>query len=190
MDRITPQHAQRGLAALLLFALAACAKQEPPLPQFGIVPEFELTSEQGQPFGSHQLIGHPWVAAFIYTTCPGPCPRMSKLMLNLQSETTKVNFVSFTIDPARDTPPVLAEYAKRYKADPKRWTFLTGPVTTLHKLNREAFKLGDVNGSFDHSTRLVLVDQFLNVRGYYGTADEEGIMQLKTDLIKLEKEKR
>lgn len=190
MDRFTSQFAQRGLVGLLLITLAACAKQEPPLPVFGMVPEFTLTSEQGQPFGSHQLIGRPWIAAFIYTTCPGPCPRMSKLMTGLQSETTNVNLVSFTIDPARDTAPVLAEYAKRYKADPKRWTFLTGPVATLQKLNREGFKLGDVDGSLDHSTRLVLVDPFLNVRGYYGTSDEEGTKQLKADLIKLEREKR
>ncbi len=115
---------------------------------------------------------------------------MSKLMMGLQNETSNVNLVSFTIDPAHDTPPVLAEYAKRYKADPKRWTFLTGSVETLHKLNREAFKLGDVNGSLDHSTRLVLVDPFLNVRGYYGTADDEGLAQLKIDLEKLAKEKR
>ena len=190
MDRISSQHAQRGLVALLLLTLAACAKPEPPLPLFGLVPEFTLTSEQGQAFGSHQLIGRPWIAAFIYTTCPGPCPRMSKLMMGLQNETSNVNLVSFTIDPAHDTPPVLAEYAKRYKADPKRWTFLTGPVETLHKLNREAFKLGDVNGSLDHSTRLVLVDPFLNVRGYYGTSDDEGLAQLKIDLGKLAKEKR
>jgi len=69
-----------------------------------------------------------------------------------------VRLVSFTVDPENDTPPILAAYAARFKAQPGTWFFLTGPQQTIHHLSRDVFMLGDVNGSLEHSTRFVLVD--------------------------------
>ena len=134
MDCFPTQFPKRWL--ILLLALFAACKKEPALEDYGVVPDFELTSEQGQPFKSSQLMGTPWIADFIYTTCPGPCPRMSSIMTRLQTEGAGFRMVSFTIDPARDTPEVMAAYGKRFKADPSRWTFLTGPRETLQMLNR------------------------------------------------------
>lgn len=179
----------KTLLFLLLLISSSCRKQ-PMLDDFGLLPEFQLTDESGQPFGTSQLTGTPWIADFIYTTCPGPCPRMSAIMARLQQDGTNFRMVSFTIDPARDTPPVMAAYGKRFKADPTRWTFLTGPQQTLQMLNRKGFKLGDVDGSLDHSTRFVLVDRKMHIRGYYGTSEEDGIVRLKQDLSRLVKESR
>ena len=72
--------------------------------------------------------------------------------------TPDVRFVSFTVDPAHDTPPVLAEYAKHFKSDPARWYFLTGDQARLNDLALNGFKLNSVDGSLTHSTRFVLVD--------------------------------
>ena len=69
--------------------------------------------------------GRVWVADFIYTTCEGPCPMMSKLMHQLQTLTAgmpDVKLVSFTVDPEHDSPPVLAAYAKHFQPDPARWS--------------------------------------------------------------------
>ena len=111
-------------------------------------------------------------------------------MARLQSESPgDFRMVSFTVDPARDTPAKFAAYAQTFKADPNRWTFLTGPQAALQMLNRKAFKLGDVDGSFEHSTRFVLVDRMMHIRGYYGTSEEDGIAQLKRDLDLVLKEK-
>jgi protein SCO1/2 len=66
---------------------------------------------------------------FRVTTCPGPCLRMSSQMRQVQTATANtpdVKLVSFTVDPAHDTPPVLAAYAKHFLAEPGRWYFLTG----------------------------------------------------------------
>ena len=188
MDCFPTQFPKRWL--ILLLALFAACKKEPALEDYGVVPDFELTSEQGQPFKSSQLMGTPWIADFIYTTCPGPCPRMSSIMTRLQSEGAGFRMVSFTIDPARDTPEVMAAYGKRFKADPSRWTFLTGPRETLQMLNRKGFKLGDVDGTMDHSTRFVLVDRNMHIRGFYGTSEEDGILRLKQDLGRILKEVR
>ena len=121
-----------------------------------------LTAQDGQPFHSQALAGKIWVADFMYTTCPGPCPRMTSQMHDVQQAVLKVpdvHLVSFTVDPKNDTPAVLADYAKVHGASPAMWNFLTGPVATLQMLDRDVFKLGNVDGTLAHSTRFVLVDR-------------------------------
>jgi len=97
--------------------------------------------------------------------------------------------VSFSVDPERDTPPVLAEYAQRYHAQDGRWFFLTGARQTLDTLDRDAFKLGNVDGTLNHSTRLVLVDRHGRIRGYYGTSDESPVTAVLRDIRRLVAEK-
>ncbi len=140
--------------------LIDCSHPAAPLPLLGTVAPFHLTSQSGQDFDSATLSGHIWVADFIFTNCEGPCPRMSAYMRALQKATTDLpdlKMVSFTVDPKRDTPPVLKEYGKNYSADPARWYFLTGDASVLNTIDRDSFKLGTVGAEMDHSTRFVLV---------------------------------
>ena len=94
----------------------------------------------------------------------------------------KLRLVSFTIDPTRDTPPVLAAYGKRFGADSQRWYFLTGTQAELHHLCRNVFKLGDVDGTLQHTTRFVLIDSDRRIRGYYDSSEAETIRQLIEDI--------
>lgn len=179
------------LVLLTAVLLAACAGPKP-LPVLGQVPQFQLTAQTGQPFDSQSLDGHIWVADFIYTTCPGPCPMMSSQMRHVQlstAETPNVRLVSFTVDPGHDTPPVLAEYAKHFTADPARWHFLTGEPRRLTDLGLHAFKLNSVDGSLTHSTRFVLVDGARRIRGYYLSSDDGFMPHLLHDIRQLEREK-
>lgn len=178
------------LAPALL--LAACAGRAPKLDVFGDIPRFQLTLQNGQPFDSQALAGKIWVADFIYTTCPGPCPRMTSQMREVQDAVSKipdVRLVSFTIDPANDTPEVLTAYAKVHGASPAMWYFLTGPVPTLQMLDRNAFKLGNIDGTLQHSTRFVLVDRRGQIRGYYDTSDASAIAQVISDVRALAAER-
>ncbi len=173
------------LALALVVALAACVKMPAPLPVLGHVSSFELTSEAGQPFSRQALDGKIWVADFIYTTCTGPCPRMSSVMRQVQQAVTgmpDVRLVSFTVDPDHDTPAALSAYAARYHAQADRWSFLTGPRESLQKLTRDDFKLGDVDGSMVHSTRFILLDRQSRIRAYYGLSDEDPVTQLVRDI--------
>jgi protein SCO1/2 len=173
--------------ALLLAAimLASCTGRAPELPSYNKIAPFQLTSQSGEAFDSRkELAGKVWIADFIFTSCTGPCPRMSGFMLRLQNEFQSlpdVRLVSFTVDPATDVPEVLAEYAKRFKAQPGRWFFLTGAREDLHKLSREAFLLGDVTGSLEHSTRFVLIDRHGTIRGYYMSAEVDDMNKLIAD---------
>jgi cytochrome oxidase Cu insertion factor (SCO1/SenC/PrrC family) len=99
-----------------------------------------------------------------------------------------VHLVSFTVDPERDTPAVLAAYGKRFAADDSRWSFLTGLKDTLNVLDHDAFKLGSIGAEMDHSTRFVLVDRNRRIRGYYGIADQDLVKRLSKDAAQLEKE--
>jgi protein SCO1/2 len=181
------------LAAFIpVLLLAACGVPKP-LPILGQVPPFQLTAQTGQPFDSESLAGHVWVADFIYTNCPGPCPMMSSQMRRVQISTAgtpDVALVSFTVDPEHDSPPVLAAYAKHFTADPARWHFLTGEPGRLNDLGLNAFKLNSVDGSLTHSTRFVLVDGARRIRGYYLSSDEGFIPSLLHDIRQLEREKQ
>lgn len=172
------------LTLALLFTLAGC-RREPPLPVYWQLPEFQLTAQSGRPFGSKSLEGSIWVADFIFTTCSGPCPRMSSQLRGVQTAVAAmpdVKLVSFTVDPLHDTPTVLAQYATRYRAEPGRWVFLTGDQSALQALCRKGFKLGDVDGSLVHSTRFVLMDRHNRVRGFYATSDDAAVPRLLHDI--------
>jgi len=171
--------------------LVSCAAKKEPLPAYGAVPAFQLTAQDGGMFDSRSLSGKVWVADFFFTTCPGPCPRMTSQMHGVQQAVSRnpdVRLVSFTIDPWHDTPPVLAEYAKVHGASPGRWYFLTGPQPTLQMLDKDTFKLGDVDGKLAHSTRFVLVDRRSQIRGYYDTSEPDSITRLVADIESLAKE--
>ena len=175
----------------LLCTLAGCSRHAS-LEVFGDIPPFELTAQDGQPFHSQVLAGKIWVADFIYTTCPGPCPRMTSQMREVQDallQVPDVRMVSFTIDPANDTPPVLAAYAKTHGARSSLWYFLTGPVTTIQMLDRDAFKLGNIDGTLQHSTRFVLVDRQGRIRGYYDTSDASSIPKVISDIRALARDR-
>src|SRR5437016_4884837 len=128
---------------LWLRQLEVNALRQRTVSSYGTVPSFQLVNQNEQPFGSAQLAGKIWIADFIYTMCPGPCPMISSRMSELQKplEKTDVHLVSFTVDPVKDTPQVLRGYADKLQAEPGRWDFLTGPQSTLYTLSRDRFKL-------------------------------------------------
>jgi protein SCO1/2 len=181
----------RLCSSVAFLATVAC-QRTPQLPTLGSVPPFTLTAQNGAAFDSRSLDGKIWVADFIFTNCTGPCPRMTSQMHSVQKNfagNAGVKFVSFSIDPLRDTPAALTEYAAKFHADSSQWTFLTGPIPTLHNLSRNVFMLGDVDGrTFEHSTRFMLVDRKARIRGAYLTSESESIPRLLADIQTLLKD--
>ena len=180
------------VTTLLITLLTGCTSSSP-LPSLGLVPDFTLTDQSNREFRSADALKRKvWIADFIFTHCPGPCPRMTSQLHKIQDALEAepdIRLISFTVDPARDTPPVLAAYAEQFKARPGQWFFLTGSQDALNHLARHAFKLGDVDGNLEHSTRFALVDKFGRLRGYYSATSSEVIPQLIADAKALLKEK-
>jgi protein SCO1/2 len=156
-----------------------------PLPILGMVPEFALTDTSGSVFESRQLAGKVWVADFIFTRCAGPCPLLSSKMATLQTAFAvhpDFHLISISVDPERDTPEVLLEYAKRYQANPQSWTFLTGKNAEIQNLLVKGLKIGSDEEPIYHSTRFVLVDGVMRIRGYYDGTETAAIQRLKDDI--------
>jgi protein SCO1 len=176
----------RSIVSLAALVLVGCSSR-PALPELGTTAPFKLTEHTNQEFDSASLKGKVWVADFMFTTCPGPCPRMSSQMHQVQMALEKqgIQLVSFTVDPEHDTPEVLAEYGRTFKASPGVWHFLTGAKADLNHLAKDVFKLGVVDGSLEHSTRFVLVDRTGQIRGYYLTSDADAIPRLIEDARRL-----
>ncbi|MDP9254904.1 MAG: SCO family protein [Verrucomicrobiota bacterium] len=161
---------------------------------YGAVPSFQLVNQDGERFGSAQLMGKIWIADFIFTACPGPCPMISSRMSELQKPLgkTDVHLVSFTVDPEKDTPEVLRGYAEKLHAQPKRWDFLTGPKSAIYDLSRNGFKLAASDSEEDgipvHSTRMILVDRHGEIRGYYEATAPDAVTKLLADTSHLLRE--
>lgn len=170
--------------------------QVKPLPTFGVVPDFQLTAADGQPFGTANLDGKPWVADFVFTSCPDVCPLMTQRMSQLQTWlvehhlSKRVHLVSISVDPARDTPAVLQTYAAAAHARPELWSFLTGPQDKIEDAVVHGFKQAmsrekdDSQDGFAilHGTKLVLVDHKRQIRGYYDSDDARSLESLRHDV--------
>jgi protein SCO1 len=166
-----------------------------PIQSLGHVPSFQLTNQNGQPFGSAQLAGKIWIADFIFTSCPGPCPMVSSRMSELQRPLQKsdVHLVSFSVDPEKDSPEVLHGYAEKLNARPGRWDFLTGSKSAIYDLSKNGFNLAVSDGSEEtgvpvHSTRFVLVDRHGAIRGYYDALAPDAVTKLLADASHLLRE--
>jgi protein SCO1/2 len=173
---------------LLLRQLEVRALGQRPLATYNALPTFQLTNQEGESYGSAQLAGKIWIADFIFTTCRGPCPIISSRMSELQKplKDTDVHLVSFTVDPDKDTPDVLRDYAGRLQAQSGRWDFLTGSKASIYEISKNGFKLGISDGSEElgvpvHSTLMVLVDRKGVIRGYYDALAPDGVTKVLAD---------
>jgi cytochrome oxidase Cu insertion factor (SCO1/SenC/PrrC family) len=165
------------------------------LQAFGAVPEFSLIERDGRRITLSDLKDKVWIVNFVYTNCPDTCPIQSAQMREIQEDSKNekdLRLVSITVDPERDTPEVLTEYATRFSADPVRWFFLTGEKETIYKFAQEGFRLGAVEiphekrpesgASHTHSPRFVLIDREAQIRGYYVSTEPEAMTRLRRDL--------
>lgn len=115
----------------------------PPLATGDVVPEFALTDQQHRTINLHQFAGQVVLVNFVYTRCVYPeyCYRLSNNFGQLQKRFAQhigrdLVLLTVTFDPLHDTPEVLADYAKTWKADPAGWHFLTGPPAEVQRVCR------------------------------------------------------
>ncbi len=153
------------------------------------VPDFNLTNQQGQPLRLSDMAGKIWIADFIFTNCPTICPAMTQEMARLQSEfvADPVYFVSFSVDPERDTVGVLSRYATAYGADDRRWHFLTGEKADIHQLAEKGFSLaaGHQGSEILHSARFALIAPNGNIYGHYDSRSKPALLRLRRDVKSL-----
>lgn len=206
------QAAVAGVTAVALALLAGFviwrATRPTPLPVYWPAPAFALTDQEGDTLRSAELRGKVWLGSFIFTHCTDFCPRVTHEMARLRDSLQargllgqRVRLVSFSVDPARDTPEVLHAYAARFGGSPASvWAFLTGsPPQRVLRMIEEGFHLtarqvpagpDDTIGGYQvmHSPRIVLVDRQGRVRGTYQATEVDAMETLRADLRRLAKE--
>ena len=185
-----------GAAAAIFAARSMSGSEATTKGALGQVPAFSLTDQQGRRVTDRDLLGQVWVVNFVFTRCPSVCPLLTAKFASLQKQLgpLPVQFVSISVDPDYDTPEVLAAYAARFEADPKRWRFLTGPLREIERTVVQGFKIhrGDPEPSENdpnlveimHGEHFVLVDAQGEIRGYY-RSDAPGLKELDSDLRNL-----
>lgn len=154
----------------------------------GPVADFVLTDQNGREFDSKSLRGKVWVASFFFTNCPAVCWRMNQALSAFQQThpDSEALFISITCDPANDTPEALAKYAEHFKADPERWTFLTGDLKTIQSIGQDSFKISVVEQ--DHTDRACVVDRNGQVRGRFRLTEPDQVEMLERLLAVVEAE--
>lgn len=162
------------------------------LPFYGQIQDFRLQKSDHQFVTRDDLKGKVWVADFIFTTCSGICPMMTKNLARVQKlfhADEDLLLVSISVNPDSDTPDVLDQYAKKVQADTSQWYFLTGALEDIKKLAVESFKLGAIDEPVFHSSYLTLVDRQGTIRGYYDGTNEDKVHQLIDDIRTLHRER-
>lgn len=106
-----------------------------------MAPDFQLTDQLGRAVALSALRGKVVAINFLYTRCPVPeaCPRLAAAFASAHRRLAGQDLVllSITIDPQYDTPPVLAAYAKLWRARPEDWRFLTGSPEAVARVGRD-----------------------------------------------------
>ncbi|HEX2532756.1 MAG TPA: SCO family protein [Chitinophagaceae bacterium] len=169
------------------------------------VPDYSFINHLGQSVQMNDLDGKILVANFFFTRCPTICPKLTQNMKYLQESVHNaqkvgdrvpefVHFLSFSVDPERDSVPALKSWANRFQINAQNWWLMTGDKKTIYDLSLNHLKLALVDGnavdtSFIHTDRFVLIDKNRTIRGYYHGLDSASLRQLSRDIIFLSLEK-
>ncbi len=170
------------------------------------VANIRLQNQLGDTVNLYDIQNKPIVADFFFTHCAGICPRLTASMVKLQRsfmkggdeyhkiDTSVVQFVSFSIDPERDSAQRLKEYADHFGVNHDNWWFLTGNRDSIYnfifeQLHVDKYAEAPIDSNFVHTNRFVLLDKTFKVRGYYDGLDSTSMGLLAHDigLMMLEK---
>jgi len=175
--------------------------------QWHKVPGFRLVNQMGDTVSLNDYEGKIIIADFFFTHCPTICPALTSNMRTVMQSITNaqrvgdktnqhIRYMSFSVDPERDSVAQLKKWADRFQINPEQWDLLTGDKKVIYDLAINDLKLALVDGkgidtSFIHTDHFVLIDGKRNIRGYYHGLDSADLKRVTRDaiLLTLEKDK-
>ncbi|MGM8366051.1 SCO family protein [Virgibacillus sp. W0181] len=181
---------------ILIILLSACGQQEIETNMSESIPDFEAVTQDNEQINLKDFEGEWLVADLIFTNCTTVCLPMTSNMKILQDKLKEkdldAHLVSLSVDPERDTPEVLKEYANEYDADLNNWTFLTGyDFKAIKELSIKSFKAmlqepvpGD--DQVMHGTRFYLIDPSGNILKFYSGTEADAIDEIVEDLKRVQ----
>ncbi len=159
---------------------------------------FKLKNQFGKEVGLDDWGDKIIVVDFFFTSCPSVCPTLTRNMKRLQTAFKKtdtiVRFVSFSVDPGRDSVPKLKAYGDKFQIDHDTWWMLTGDKKEIYDLAFNEFKAsiasnGNIDTGFIHTEKLFLIDKDRVVRGWYNGLDSVHLDQVIKDVVLLNMER-
>jgi protein SCO1 len=154
--------------------------EKPPPTIDASLPDVALIDQSGRSFHLSELRGRALAITFFFTRCPLPnfCPLMNRNFEEVERDLTskgmadRWQLLSVTIDPANDTPEVLASYAANYEMKPQQWVFATGAPDDIRKLGATfGLEFSETNGQINHNLRTVVIDPDGKVRRVFDGND-------------------
>lgn len=159
---------------------------------------FRLQNQLGDTVGLEELAGRIVIVDFFFTSCPSICPTLTRNMKKLQQAFVKTDsmlrFVSFSVDPERDSVARLKAYGDRYGINHDTWWMLTGPKAEIYDIALKEFKANiaqeeGVDTNFIHTDKFFLLDKDRVLRGWYSGLDSVNLDRLIKDVVLLNMER-
>jgi protein SCO1 len=162
---------------------------------FTQIPSFTLQNEKAEEVNVSN--GSIKVVSFFFSRCGTICPTTNKNLVRVAEQmqaNTDLGIFSISIDPKNDTPAVLKAYKDREKINFNNWNFLTGDKKYIYDLAIKNFKIpvadaseydkniSNIDETFIHSDKLLLVDKLGFVRGIYTGTDKFEIDRLIVEI--------
>ncbi|MCB0644091.1 MAG: SCO family protein [Phaeodactylibacter sp.] len=194
------------LVLLPLLILSSCLYQGPSAPQgplpilgerdfvdgdtiYHQIPDFEFMDQDSQVITNATFADKLYIVDFFFVSCPTICPIVSKSMLRIHDEFKNEGdllLLAHTIDVKHDTIPRLKKYAEGLGVSSDKWHFVTGDKEAIYGIADDYFSVAvedpDVEGGFDHSGRLILIDQNRHVRSFCDGTDPESVDRFIEDV--------
>ncbi|MBN8860178.1 MAG: SCO family protein [Sphingobacteriales bacterium] len=161
------------------------------------VRNFTLTNQLDKQVSLSDLKDKIIVADFFFTSCPTICPALTRNMKRLQDAFNKtdtvVRFLSFTVDPKRDSVERLKKYSDKFGINPDTWWLLTGSKEEIYDIAKNEFKANiadtNIDTNFIHTEYFFMLDKDRVVRGWYNGLDSLHLNKLADDIVLLMLEK-
>ena len=160
------------------------------------IPRFSYLNQDSVKMKSEEFEGKVLIVDFFFTHCPSICPPMTAQMRRLNLKTKDISehleFLSFSIDPERDTPSRLRWYIEEKGIEANNWNFFTGNEDATHLLAKDFFNGAErneqIDGGFGHTPYFILVDREGYPRGLYNGTLVDEVDQMERDIRKLLKQ--
>ncbi len=198
-------------AAFFVLFLQNCKNklEEKPLPyigeRLGVTPAgdtiyptirpFVFVNQNGEKVTDADFKDKIYIADFFFTHCPTICPKVTAQMLRIHDrfkDSTHVALLSHSIDPRHDSVQVLHAYASQLGVVPPKWNFVTGNRDSIYAITSDYYSIAietpGVQGGFDHSGRIILVDKNKHVRAFCDGTNSKDVDKFMLDIERLLKE--
>ena len=184
--------------------LLGCTKEKGKLPVMGFkdvidgktvyqtIPDFEFIDQDSNIVTNQTFKDKVYIVDVFFTHCPTICPKVKKQMLRIYDKyqnDDRVSLISHSIDTKRDTIPRLKDYANKLEIDSKKWHLVTGDKDKIYEMADKYFLVAleddSVDGGYDHSPTIILVDQNRLVRAHANGMEPEDVDDFMDNIDRL-----